>query len=413
MGALTRLVRLVFGASVDPALRPLLGVSLAGSIAFSAGWTFIGIWAIDELGASHTALGLAFLVGALIGAASGYVGGHISDHRGRRPLMLVGWGGEALFVLAFLTVGDRQGLGLVLIALSGLFGAVGGAASQALVADLVPVERHEAAYASVRVAANLGVTMGPPVGGGLLLLGSWSALFAGVSAMAAVAFLLALRLLPRTGAYAPDAPPERGSFAVIRRDRSFLLFLVSGSLAYFVYVAYEVVLPISLVDTHGIAPSTWGFLVVINPALVTLFQLRLTRRAAGIPPAPKLVAAMLLMGLPFLLLSVSAALPVVAFVIAVFVVGEMLWVPTSQAIVAGLAPEDVRGAYMGAFGSTSSFGFALAPFLGLQVRGEAGDTAMWAFFAATSVLAALTGAAACRVVGRRTGRRQAPAPVPS
>ena len=108
----------------------------------------------------------------------------------------------------------------------------------------------------------------------------------------------------------------------------------------------------------------------------------------------------------------SAALPVVALVIAVFVVGEMLWVPTSQAIVAGLAPEDVRGAYMGAFGSTSSFGFALAPFLGLQIRGEAGDTAMWAFFAAASVLAGLTGAAACRVVGQRIGRRQALAPVP-
>ena len=30
--------------------------------------------------------------------------------------------------------------------------------------------------------------------------------------------------------------------------------------AYLVYVAYEVALPISLTDTHGIAPSTWGFL---------------------------------------------------------------------------------------------------------------------------------------------------------
>ena len=33
----------------------------------------------------------------------------------------------------------------------------------------------------------------------------------------------------------------------------------------------------------------------------------------------------------------------------IFVVGEMLWVPTSQAIAAELAPEDLRGAYMGAF----------------------------------------------------------------
>ena len=76
-------------------------------------------------------------------------------------------------------------------------------------------------------------------------------------------------------------------------------------LAYLVYVAYEVALPISLTDTHGLSPALWGFLVIINPALVTLFQLRLTRRVSGIPLRPKLVVAMLLMGFPFLLLSVS------------------------------------------------------------------------------------------------------------
>jgi predicted MFS family arabinose efflux permease len=111
---------------------------------------------------------------------------------------------------------------------------------------------------------------------------------------------------------------------------------------------------------------------------------------------------MLLMGFPFLLLSVTGSLPMFAFVIFVFVIGEMLWVPTSQTIVAGLAPEDVRGAYMGAFGSTAAVGFALGPFIGLQVRAAAGDDAMWLFFAGISVLAALTGAAAVRVtLGRR------------
>ena len=81
---------------------------------------------------------------------------------------------------------------------------------------------------------------------------------------------------------------------------------------------------------------------------------------------------MLLMGFPFLLLSVNASIPMFAFVIVVFVLGEMLWVPTSQAIVARSAPEDVRGAYMGAFGSTAAVGFALGPFVGLQLRDGVG-----------------------------------------
>ena len=119
----------------------------------------------------------------------------------------------------------------------------------------------------------------------------------------------------------------------------------------------------------------WGFLLVVNPLLVTFFQLRLTRRVAGIPAARRWVVAMLLMGLPFLALGVSSLLPVIVLILVLFVIGEMLWVPVSQSAVAGLAPEDLRGAYMGAFGGTAAMGFALAPFMGLQVRGAAGDTA--------------------------------------
>ena len=73
----------------------------------------------------------------------------------------------------------------------------------------------------------------------------------------------------------------------------------------------------------------------------------------------------------------------------------------SQAIVARLAPEDLRGAYMGAFGSMSAVGFALGPFTGLQPRGAYGDDAAWYFFAAVSLVAAATGAAAVRGAARR------------
>jgi predicted MFS family arabinose efflux permease len=276
-----------------------------------------------------------------------------------------------------------------------------------MVADLVPAERHEAAYASVRVASNLGVVFGPPIGGLLLIGRHWPVLFAGVALMSATGFAIAYRYLPRRGAYAPAEPPTRGSLGVIRRDRAFLLFLLSGGLAYLVYVAFETVLPISAVNTHGIAPSTWGFVVIVNPALVTLFQLRVTRWVARYAAGPKLVTAMLLMGGSFLLLLLSGSLAMFALVILVFVIGEMLWVPTSQAIVAGLAPEDVRGAYMGAFGSTSSFGFALGPFVGLQLRGSYGDDAAWYFFAAVSVAAAASGAAAVRGAARRRLNRPA------
>ena len=392
---LGRLLRLIWGDDVEPALRPLLIVGFAGSLAGSACWTFIGIWAIDELDASSSQLGLYFVAAAVISASTGYLGGHVSDHLGRRPVILAGWGLMAFVPLTWTLVDDYM-TALPLLLLLSLFGPVAMGATQALVADVVPPERHEHSYASLRVASNLGVTLGPPIGGALLLTGNYDVLWIGVTCIGALVLVLAWRLLPARGEYAPDEPPARGSFGVIRRDGAFLLFLAAMVLAHLVYFAYEAVLPITAVDSYGLTPAAWGFLVIVNPLLVTIFQMRLTRRVERYPAAPKFAIAMLLMGWPFLLLSVNASVAVIAVVIVIFVLGEMLWIPTSQAIAAGLAPADLRGAYMGAFASTSSAGFALGPFFGLQIRGELGDTAMWTFFAGTAVVGAILGVVACR-----------------
>lgn len=410
MRLFARFFRLIWGDDVPRPLRPVLAVQFFGSVAMSGLWTYIGIWAIERLDASSFAIGLTFTCAAIAATATGYLGGHLSDHVGRKPLILLGFGLEAAFVLGYLAAGDHLFIGLALVVIASALGSLGQGADQALIADLVPPERHEQAYASVRVASNLGVVVGPPVGGLLLLGDDWNRLFVGIAVLAAFAFLVGVRFLPSRGEYSPESPPERGSFGVIRKDKPFLLFLVSSALAYLIYLSYETVLPISAVDTHGLSPSTWGFLVIINPALVTFFQLRLTRRLAHVPAGPKLVVAMVLMGFPFLLLSVDASIPVFAFVIFVFVVGEMLWVPTSQGIAARLAPADVRGAYMGAFSATGGFAFAIGPLVGLTLRDVGGDGAAWSFFAAAAVVAAITGALAVQVAVRRGADEPQPVP---
>jgi len=392
----TRFLRLVWGGEVDRALRPVLAVSLGGSIAGSAAYAYLGIWAIKQLHASQTRLAFAYLVGAVLAGLMGYAAGAVSDYVGRRPMILLGWGVQALAPAGLLLVGRHVYFGLALLAALPVAGALGGAADQAMIADLVPPERHEAAYASVRVAQNLGVTIGPPIGGLLLLGGHWSHLWAGTLVLAALAFAIAFRFIPRGGAYVPEEKPARGSFKVIVRDAPFLLFMLSSALATATYVATETLLPISVTTTHHLKPSVWGFLMILNPLSVTLFQLRLTRRLAHVPASVKLGLAMPMMGLPFLLLNVNGSIPVVALVVLIFVTGEMLWIPSSQAVVAALAPADIRGAYMGAFGGTWSVGWALTPFLGLQARAAYGDATMWMGVACVGVLAGLTGFVAAR-----------------
>ena len=148
---------------------------------------------------------------------------------------------------------------------------------------------------------------------------------------------------------------------------------------------------------HGLPPALWGVLVIVNPLMVTVFQLRLTRRVSHIAPAVKLAVAMPLMGVPFLLLSVSSAIPVVLFVIFLFVLGEMLWVPTSQSVVAGLAPADVRGAYMARSAAVPPRGSRSRPSSGSRSAIGTG-TRRGGDLAVVSVAAAVLGALAARGV---------------
>jgi hypothetical protein len=270
----------------------------------------------------------------------------------------------------------------------GLVGNIGQAANQALVPDLLPREAHEAGYAAVRVVQNLGVTMGPPLGGLLLLGSNWTRFFMRRDDRRPVSLSARVALIPARGSTRTDTPPGVGSFGTIVRDRVFLLFFVSGTFSTLVYVAYETLLPISLVDSHGLAPSTWGFLVVVNPLMVTLFQLRITARNRARTRGAEALDGDPADGPAVPRAHADGALPIVAAVIFVFVIGEMLWIPTSQAVVARIAPRDMRGAYIGAFGSTFAIGFALTPFFGLQVRGAAGDAAMWILFASLAVVGA-------------------------
>jgi len=80
----------------------------------------------------------------------------------------------------------------------------------------------------------------------------------------------------------------------------------------------------------------------------------------------------------------------------VFVVGEMLWIPTSQAVAARLAPAPLRGTYFGVLSATTGPAWTLAPFVALQVESRAGPGLVWLMFAVVALAGAAAGVAAIR-----------------
>ena len=394
MTVVRRIARALWSGEIEPALWPVLVVSLLFMAMYATFWTFVGLLALKRLHAGGGTIGLLFLLASAAGMVSAYLGGELSDRIGRKPVIAFAIAGQSLLALALLPVHGLL-VGVILIVLAAFVADPVLSASYALVADVASGER-EPAYAAARVASNLGFVLGPLLGGVLLFVGGWSAFLLGVGALGGVAFAAALRLLPPVRVHTDTPARTRENLPRIARDVPFGLLLASTFLGFVVYIAFASVLPVVAVDSFRLAPGTWGALVTINAAIVALFQLPLTRAVANVPEATKLALAMPLMGFSFLLLVVNGGLAMLVLVTLLFVAGEMVWVPTSQSLAARLAPDAIRGAYMGAFTASTNAAWTIGPLVALEIRGVAGNTALWLFVAATSLAAALGGRLASR-----------------
>ncbi|TML32652.1 MAG: MFS transporter [Actinobacteria bacterium] len=393
------LARALFGGGLDRRVAPIVPVSFTYSASFSTFWVYVGIYAVKGLHWPASRVGLLFLASAPAAAVANYLSGRISDRTGRKPLIVASFLASSANVLLLTWLGGTTALAFVLIVVQGVIGAPAYSLDRVLVADLVhDDESREPAYASVRVATNLGTLVGPPLGALLVFVAGWTAFLLGIAVLGVVGAAFAIALLPPAHAIAEAREP--GSLRAVVRNRPFSLLLLSTLLAFTDYCGFETVLPVLAVSAYGLAPSTWGLLVIISPALVVLAQLRLTRASSRIPPASRLAGATLLMGLPFLALLASNHVAVIAAVIVVFVIGEMVWMPTSQAVAAQLAPPHARGTYFGALAAMTGPAWTLAPFVAFQLRAHAGVGSVWLLFAAIAVASAAAGAAAVGAVRR-------------
>ena len=391
------LARALFGGRLDRRVAPIVPVSFTYSASFSTFWVYVGIYAVKGLHWPASRVGLLFLASAPAAAVANYLSGRISDRTGRKPLIVASFLASSMNVLLLTWLGGTTALAFVLIVVHGVIGAPAYSLDRVLVADLVADdESREPAYASVRVATNLGTLVGPPLGALLVFVAGWTAFLLGIAVLGVIGAAFAIALLPPAHAIVETREP--GSLRTVVRDRPFSLLLLSTLLAFTDYCGFETVLPVLAVSAYGLAPSTWGLLVIISPALVVLAQLRLTRASSRIPPASRLAGATLLMGLPFLALLASSHVAMIAAVIVVFVIGEMVWMPTSQAVAAQLAPPHARGTYFGALAAMTGPAWTLAPFVAFQLRAHAGVGSVWLLFAAIAVASAAAGAAAVRAV---------------
>ena len=277
----------LFGGEVDPVLKPVLASVGFGALGQFAFFAFFAIWALTERAAPATQVGIAYTCSGLAAVAGALVGGRLSDRIGRQPVILAASIVQTA-TPAILLVPDLPILAAyAVLVVMGFIQPVRGTSQRALLADLVGEDDREEAFGAFRVVLNAGATLGPLVGAALVTW-RWEPLFAGIVGAYALSLVAALRL--HESARRADTGGAAPSLRPLARDAALLTVFFAAIGGWCSYAAFELLLPISLTQTHGLAPATWGLLFAMNPIVIVLLQMRVTRWTTGISRGAKLAS---------------------------------------------------------------------------------------------------------------------------
>ncbi len=325
----------------------------------------------------------AYGVGNLVAS---WLGGYFTDRFGRRNTTVVSMFSSAAVMMAIpLAVSEmtaqgwsewlRLGSVMALNALAGMTAELYRPASNALLTDLVPEENRVTAFSVYRLAINAGWAFGPAAAG-LLAKYSFVYLFLGDAITSAAYGVVALFYLPHGKRNKAHVDSRWGpALRRISRDRRFLLYVCATLGIGFSYFQTHSTLAVHVRDA-GLSTAMYGLLHSFNGLIVILFELPLSPWTQRQPPRRVMALGYGLIGIGFAATAWAHDLRMLAVTVAIWSAGEIVSFPVGGAYVANLAPDDMRGRYMGFMGFVWSFNMIVAPTLG-TVLYTVSPTALW------------------------------------
>jgi len=353
-----------------------------GGLVSSAGgsmvWPFLTIYMRQRLDVPLTTVALLLTLNSVVGLATTMIVGPLVDRFGRKGAMILSLAaGSAVFI--GMSAADTLWAWAALMAANGAFSPLYRVGSNSMVADLIEPERRASAYALLRLIANLGIAVGPSVGGFFAVVSYTLTFYAAATAHAAFTLLLLFfvrETMPQTARATEKAAADSG-YGQVLRDRPFLAFCGVYTLAGMAYSLMMVLLPVYAKENFGVPENQYGFIMATNAAMVVLFQYAITRITERYHHLPVLTVGSLFYALGVGSVALGRDFPTFLVSMVILTIGEMLMIPTSTALTANLAPPAMRGRYMSVYGLTWGMGFAIGPVLGGFLNDQIAPVAIW------------------------------------
>jgi MFS family permease len=351
---------------------------LINSAGSSMVWPFMTIYMRQRLGVPLTTIALLLTLNSAVGLVTITAAGPVVDRFGRKVAMVLSLTAGIATLLVMSAAGTLS-LWIILMVVSGAFNPLYRVGGDAMVADLIEPERRVGAYALLRMIANLGVAIGPSVGGFVTAVSYSLAFYVAAGAHAIFALLILFfvgETVPRRQNGLEPTRSDEG-YSHILRDRPFLTFCGVYTLSGMAYSLMMVLLPVYAKENFGVPESQYGFIMATNAAMVVLFQYAITGVTRRYHHLPVLAAGSLFYALGVGSVAWGWSFPTFLASMIVLTIGEMIMIPTATALTANLAPPAMRGRYMSLYSLTWGIGFGIGPVIGGYLNDNLAPGAIW------------------------------------
>ncbi len=365
----------------SPQFWLILGGLLIGTIGSSMVFPFLTIYVSEKLDLPLTDVAGLITLNGFIGLAASFIAGPITDRFGRKWVMVLSLIGNGVTYYLFRQA-ETYLFFATLMAMRGLFHPMYKVGTSAMVTDLVTPEQRVDAFALMRTADNLGIAIGPAIGGFVaatsydasFTTASLTLLFFGLSIA-----LFARETVPREAPKTALETQKRSSagYGEVIKDRQFLAFVFSFTLFKICSVMLWALLAVYAKQNYGLPENQYGFIPTTNALMVVLFQVMMTRLTRRYLPLPVMAIGTMIYALGVTSIALGQGFWSFWLSFVVVTVGELMIMPTSTTFVANLAPIDKRGRYMSFFSLSQGAGRGIAPLLGGLLNDNIGPKAIW------------------------------------
>ena len=384
-------------------------VNSSGSMVFF----FLALYLTRKIGLTPSRAGQALSLYGFGSLAGALTGGWLADRIGSIRVQKICL---TLCGLLLIALGQARTLGgiLPLLFSLALFAGMLYPANATSMSKICPAELRVKGFALNRLANNLGVTIGPTVGG-LLALRDYRLLFwaDGLTSLAAAGLFVLLWKGARVsgegeratggasgvpsqdqasgqgqgqgvGPGGTDAPRSRSPW----RDGPFLLMMVIFFVWSAVFVQLLATFPIYMRNVYGLAENRIGQLFAVNTILIVALEMILMEKIRKYPLTRMINLSFVLLGVGLGLMPFGRGYAFGALTVAVWTFGEMLSMPLVTTLIAERADDSNRGRYLGMNSFSFSLAFVVAPAAGTAIYDGLGPDAVW--YVCAAVCAVIT-----------------------